>query len=289
MDSKRESDAIVTLRERIGFHARQWGVDVENILESDRTAVALGTRADLSVVLKVARWEGDEWSAGDVLTAFGGHGVVRVYECAPGAVLLERLRPGTPLNTLASSGRDAEATEILAGLIKRMSPEKVRTSPTALGWGEAFTRYVASGDRSISGPLVADARSVYEELCASQSATRLLHGDLHHGNVLFDDARGWLAIDPKGVIGELEYELGAALRNPVELRSLFTDRATIEQRVAIFATAFHVDPERVIGWAYAQAVLATIWHVEDGTPVDSAHPFLVLAETMRSMLVRRMG
>lgn len=45
--------------------------------------------------------------------------------------------------------------------------------------------------------------------------------DLQHYNVLFDDARGWLAIDPKGVVGEVEYEIGAILRNPIERPDLF--------------------------------------------------------------------
>jgi streptomycin 6-kinase len=55
-------------------------------------------------------------------------------------------------------------------------------------------------------------------LCSSQRYRRLLHGDLHHGNVLHDSERGWVAIDPKGVLGEPEYEIGVALRNPIEIR-----------------------------------------------------------------------
>jgi streptomycin 6-kinase len=40
--------------------------------------------------------------------------------------------------------------------------------------------------------------------------------DLHHYNVLSDSGRGWLAIDPKGLVGEVEYEVGAAIRNPID-------------------------------------------------------------------------
>ena len=58
------------------------------------------------------------------------------------------------------------------------------------------------------------AQRLYVGLCASQTSTRLLHGDLHHYNILRDGDRGWVAIDPKGVVGEVEYEIGAALRNP---------------------------------------------------------------------------
>ena len=71
---------------------------------------------------------------------------------------------------------------------------------------------------------------MYVDLSGSQRSTRLLHGDLQHYNVLFDTDRGWLAIDPKGVVGELEHEIGAVLRNPDERPDLFLSSSVIERR-----------------------------------------------------------
>lgn len=65
----------------------------------------------------------------------------------------------------------------------------------------------------------------------------LLHGDLHHYNVRFDRDHGWNAIDPKGVVGEFEYEVGALLRNPIKQPEIFTDPATIERRIKILSPA----------------------------------------------------
>ncbi len=53
-----------------------------------------------------------------------------------------------------------------------------------------------------------------QELLLSQGEPVLLHGDLHHYNLL-QHQDTWLAIDPKGVVGEREFEIGAFLRNPV--------------------------------------------------------------------------
>jgi streptomycin 6-kinase len=113
---------------------------------------------------------------------------------------------------------------------------------------------------------------------------RLLHGDLQHYNVLSDGARGWIAIDPKGVAGELEYELGAALRNPHERPELYSNTSAVERRIACFAQHLPVDAGRVLAWAYAQAVLSAIWTVEDDGVVRPDDPALMLAAAIGPML-----
>lgn len=103
-------------------------------------------------------------------------------------------------------------------------------------------------------------------------------------NVLFDSDRGWLAIDPKGVVGEVEHEIGAALRNPFEQPDLFASRSTIERRLKQFTRRLNLDYERTLAWGFAQAVLSAIWGIEDGFVVDATNPSLRLAEVIRPML-----
>ena len=100
----------------------------------------------------------------------------------------------------------------------------------------------------------------------------LLHGDLHHYNVLFDNERGWVAIDPKGVVGELEYEIGAILRNPVELPELFADPAVVERRLKTLTGLLSLNYTRALIWSFAQAILSAIWGVEDGYPISPNDP-----------------
>ncbi|HEV2664844.1 MAG TPA: aminoglycoside phosphotransferase family protein, partial [Blastocatellia bacterium] len=219
------------LEKRVEERIRDWGVVVQDTLETQTSFLAFGKRGDQPVVLKVIRQPGDEWRCGAVMAAFGGRGMARVYEYIEGAALLEWLNPGTSLASIALDGRDEEATEILADVIDRMScPHELSDEPSrealkafvsAQDWGMGFQRYLASGDRQIPASLVEQGRRFYFDLCASQRNVRPLHGDLQHYNVLFDSDRGWLAIDPKGVIGEVEYEIGAGLRNPYEKPELF--------------------------------------------------------------------
>jgi streptomycin 6-kinase len=180
------------------------------------------------------------------------------------------------------AGRDDEATDILAMLLGRMAPgDPPEECPTVEALGQAFTRYSATGDERVARTLLEPAQRIFVDLCATQREPALLHGDLHHYNVLSDRARGWCAIDPKGVVGELEYELGAALRNPIDRPDLFASLDVAERRLDQFGLALGIDVSRARGWCFAQAVLSAIWSFEDGHTAE-AEAALQLARALRT-------
>jgi streptomycin 6-kinase len=128
--------------------------------------------------------------------------------------------------------------------------------------------------------MVHEGYELYQGLASTQGTTMLLHGDLQHYNVLFDNERGWVAIDPKGVVGELEYEVGAMLRNPVEQPEFFANAGTIKRRLEILTGLLPLNYTRALRWSYAQAVLSAIWDVEDGYRIEPHHPSLLLARAL---------
>lgn len=274
------------LAERVAERVREWGVVVEERSETHSSVLLFGRRGAQPVVLKVVRAPGDEWRSGEVLEVFGGRGVVRAYEHVGGAVLLERLEPGTPLAAVALGGRDDEATSIIADVIRRMSRPQAAAKDfvTVEDWGRGFARYLASGDGQIPRGLVARAQRTYLHLCATQRGVRLLHGDLQHYNVISDAARGWVAIDPKGVVGEVEYELGAALRNPYERPEMCASAEAVERRLSIFEARLGVNRERARAWCFSQAVLSAVWSVEDGAAVGPDDLALRLADAVLPLL-----
>jgi len=265
--------------------AQRWSVEVDESFETESSVIAYGVREGRPVVLKVVHRPGDEWKSGEVVRAFAGRGMVRALEYEDGAVLLERVVPGTALVDLTTCGRDDRATEILADVIAAMAPDSPpRWCPTVKDWHRGFARYLGTGDTQISADLVRRAGAMYGELCETQRDARLLHGDLQHYNILEDRERGWLAIDPKGVVGEVEYELGAALRNPVESPEVFTDAATVESRIAALSSRLRLDANRVLRWAFAQAVLSAIWQVEDGHTLGETNAPLALARALEARI-----
>jgi len=236
-------------------------------------------------VLKIVKRVGDEWRSGEVVNAFGGRGVVRALAYDDGAALFERIVPGTNLVELTRGGSDDAATEAIANVIAAMAPNAAPSwCPTVSEWGRGFAQYIERADARIPAALVGRASDLYSELCETQGPTRLLHGDLQHYNVLRDHERGWLAIDPKGVVGEVEYEVGASLRNPGELPDVLADRGRIERRIGVMSSRLGLDPHRVLGWAFAQAVLSAIWLLEDGHSIDDNAPPLQLARALAPML-----
>lgn len=278
--------SIEQLMKRVEERVRAWNVTVQDTLETQSSFIVFGARNHQPVVLKVIRQPGDEWRCGEALSTFDARGVVRVYEYVEGAVLLERLSPGTSLVAMALDGRDEEATGIIAEVIERMSRprESSKRFTTVEEWGKGFQRYLASGDGQVPPALVEQGRRLYEELCASQRGVRLLHGDLQHYNILLDGERGWTAIDPKGVVGEVEYEIGASLRNPWESPGMFARPEAVERRLRIYEKILKIDFKRALRWGFAQAVLSAIWSVEDGFAIDDGNPALRLANAIRPML-----
>jgi streptomycin 6-kinase len=271
--------------EQLQEHVLNWGVTVDRTVETPTSIVAFGERDGLAVVLKASRSLGDESYSGAVLKAFAGDGSVNVHEYDVGVVLLECLDPGDQLVTLVRRGDDEEATRIISGVVAKLANHSPPAScPTVGKWGRAFDRYLESGDMQISLELVQQARAMYQRLDQSQRRTMLLHGDLQHYNVLFDARRGWVAIDPKGVVGELEYEISPILRNPIELPELFSSPETIKRRLNFLTKNLPLDPVRVIEWSFAQSVLSAIWDVEDGYAVGTDNPGLRLATVLKSML-----
>jgi streptomycin 6-kinase len=278
--------SVTQLLQRVEERVRDWSVVVEDKVEKENSVLVFGRRGSLPVVLKVMREQGDEWRSGEVLDAFGGRGTVRVHDYVEGAVLLERLNPGTRLAPLAMRGRDEKATEIIADVIQRMPhiPQFVKAFVTVEDWGKGFSRYLSTDDKQIPRSLVEQGQRMYARLCESQHDARLLHGDLQQYNVLYDNHRGWVAIDPKGVVGEIEYEIGASLRNPNEDRELFASPKIVARRLRRYESMLNINSDRVLKWGFAQAVLAAIWSVEDGFVVDSGKPSIMFANAMQSLL-----
>jgi streptomycin 6-kinase len=255
------------MQAQIDAAARRWTLALDGpVHRSPTSCVAFGretTGPGRHIVLKVADPESDETRGTAALVHFGGRGAVRVLAHEDGAVLLERAIPGRPLTAMVREGRDADAMRTVCDVAARLhdAPPPAGGFPTIEDWGRGFERHRRSGSTAIAPAMLDQASSIYTELAASQHDRRLLHGDLHHDNILWDEDRGWLAIDPKGVIGEPVYEVGAALRNPTSEPSVVV--TAIARRCDIVAEHFATDRQRVIGWAFAQAVLSAVWSIED--------------------------
>ena len=215
------------------------------------------------------RGPNDEFLTGlDALICYGGRGMVRVLEVARDdrIVLMERVVPG---ETLWRAPID-RALEAVASVMSKLrgAPPKGHSFPDVRAYHRAWPNHVRlyGGAGPIDADLFATGEQLFVELCDSATAPVVLHGDLHYGNVLRSDRDRWLAIDPKGVIGEPCYEVGDLFRNRVdELYESSDPVGAMRRRVEAVASLTGFDAERVRSWALAQAVLSEIWTADDPT------------------------
>lgn len=215
-----------------------------------------------------------------------GDGIVKLLDAdsQKGVLLLERLSPGEMLRTIRD---DIEATRIAADVMQKIwKPiEGSHSFPKTEKW---FDRLNHPIDLPGVFPeaFIDKARNIAVELHQDMSDQVLLHGDLHHFNILSAQRQPWLAIDPKGVVGPPEYECGAFLRNPMpEIASKHDLKSILSDRIGIFAHVLGFDRQAIIAWGYAQAILASVWCID--MRCDDWRVFLKCAETLGELTQSR--
>jgi streptomycin 6-kinase len=229
---------------------------------ADGTAVVIKTGPDL-----------DREAA--ALRAWDGHGAVRLLLQAPGALLLEQVHPGTPAAALvpdADEQATAAAVEVLRRLHVAQPPDDLPTLPTTL---RALSADVP--DRLAPRDLVDHAAGLARELLAGAVGPVLLHGDLHHDNVL-RHGDGWVAIDPHGAVGDPGYDTGAWLYNPVGVDGVL---GLVPRRVEQLADGLGLAVERVAAWGFVKAVLSAVWTAQDSGRPPPADDTLAVAALLR--------
>ncbi len=221
-----------------------------------------GTQA----VLKIGFGEEDSviFSEAGFLKLLDGNGAVKLlrFDKDYCALLLERLIPGENLKRICQTD-DEQATRIAIEIMRRLlcKPPETGEFPTLKNWMNGLQ---TAAKVNFAPRLVAKARNYFAELSDAPEQNLLLHGDLHHENILSAERESFLAIDPKGVIGDIGYEIGVFLNNQRRLiRTRQNLSQILAQRVEQFAQSFEIEPQKLRKWAFAQAVLSAWWVFED--------------------------
>lgn len=226
-------------------------------------------RAGLPAILKVLKPMSDEHNAAGLLRYYGGRGAVALFEADANAFLMERATGTRSLVAMATSGYDTEAAEVLAGTIGKLHAHSGSKMPACLTpLGERFSSLFA---RENTDARLRRCAEMARKLLATEGETIPLHGDLHHSNVLDAGPRGWLAIDPKALLGERTYDVANLLRNPDPHGDLVHNQDRMSRLARLYARRLGLDVQRILGFAFAHAGLAASWYLDDGD--DPAYSF----------------
>jgi streptomycin 6-kinase len=255
---------LAVLPDLIAETSQRWGLtDLQPVSNLSYNFVAFAKRGSENVVLKLGVPNRELTSEIAALKFFNGNGACQLLEsdAERGLLLLERLKPGKMLSELDD---DDERTRIAADLISRrnkVTPPLQNSFIQLSDWFGGLKKlrpHFGGGTGPFPKKLLEQVEASLPELFAD--VPRLLHGDFHHFNILSSE-RGWLMIDPKGVIGSAGYEVGPFMLNPWDSPM---DRIRFERRVSIFAERLGWERETIIQWSIAHAVLSAWWDVQDG-------------------------
>ena len=239
---------------------------------------------DLATMLKISTNE-EEQAGGRVLAWWDGKGAARVLTIDGNAVLMELAPRNRSLATMAHNDQDDKATRIICDVIAELHQARASDPPPDLIPLSLWFRELEPAAMRYGGPLVPSA-AFARALLANPQDVRVLHGDIHHENILDFGERGWLAIDPKGLIGERGFDYANIFTNP-DLSDPTLRVATLperfQQRLTLVTEKSGIERRRLLHWIIAWCGLAAVWFIEDGLSpeIDFRVAELAIAELDR--------
>ena len=202
------------------------------------------------------------------LQHFDGRGMIRLLAVDEGhhAIMLKRAKPGMTLNDLCPEKFELALRHYISTVqdLYYTEAKKKETFPHIRDWLKAMDQ--VKDNPKMPQDILRKAMALRDELLSSAQKEYVLHGDLHYGNVI-SDRDGWVAIDPKGVVGELVFEVAAPScfewilgRNipKTAMRKKFLHQVTtLSEKLAI------ITQQRIANWLFVRCVLSASWMIED--------------------------
>lgn len=230
-------------------------------LSYNYVACANNTKTNQNVVLKIGYSRQEIENEKNALVMYNGRSIVKLlnYDLYSNALLLEYVESSKTLKNLFQDDDEA-SVKIISNIMQNLYKAKIDKTvqiPTVSDWLKELYNYKTY---SISENYFLKAQELATHLILTQDTQVLLHGDLHHDNILLNEYNDWLAIDPKGLLGEPAYELGAFIRNPIPaLLNQTNAKKIIVKRIKLFSEILNLDKQRIKDWSYVQAVLCVCW------------------------------
>ncbi|WP_367607122.1 aminoglycoside phosphotransferase family protein [Legionella sp. W05-934-2] len=207
---------------------------------------------------------------------WNGHGAVPVIEHFKHAILMKHASENSSLVDRVDKNQDDDATRIICQVVKKLHNYKKEPIPSQFTSLDNWFRSLYAASQRYGG-IYAEAEMVSRELLSVSEKNIVLHGDIHHQNILDFGELGWLAIDPKGLIGDPCYDYANLFCNPDYQTAVKPGR--LNKQADIVAKETGIDKNHLFKWIFVYAALSAAWSLEDG---DSANLALEVAEISKA-------
>lgn len=247
----------------------KWSIEVdEPFAAGEFNFVAAATRVvdgELAVLKIAPPYTDQEYlREAEFLRVRNGRGAVRLFEqdIERRAILIERSMPGANLAEIFADSKHEAIAPAIAVLyqLAESPPADIVHIKTVDEWFDGLRRYA---ETRFPADYARKALAIYEKLAARDS-TCYLHGDFHPANIVSASRAEYLAIDPKGVMGNIGYDIAVFLNNFHWWQERDPDvRQKLDIAVRQFSDAFDIPPDELRQWAYAQMVLGAWWSFDE--------------------------
>ncbi|MFR9804941.1 aminoglycoside phosphotransferase family protein [Pseudonocardia sp. RS010] len=243
-----------------------WDLDFEEVSAGGTSVVVRASRAGTPVMVKLCPDAGIGRSEADALRCWAGlpHVVELLADEADGALLLAGVSPGTSL--VDDDWQLVEVAPLLSDLASSLEVPSVQF-PSLVERVEFLfgltRRRIGAGADPLVGPQTLDEAERLAVALASdpEPPVRLVHGDLHPGNVLRGRDGSVVAIDPRACLGDSHFDaVDWVLRGEAPTRAGVLRAA---EELAQLVPGF--DAERITAWAVALAPVLAISHAGAGS------------------------
>jgi streptomycin 6-kinase len=259
---------LARLPQLVSECAERWSLDLGSPFEPAHISLVVPARLPdgAGAVLKVNFPEPESEHEADALAHWKGDGAVRLLASDPDrrALLVERCEPGTTLWEVAD---EEEANRIAAAVLRRLwRPAPAAHSfrllaDEAARWADELPGRRERNGRPLERRLLEEVTAFLAEAGPAQADAVVVHQDFHGGNVLMAERQPWLAIDPKPLVGEREFDIASLLRDRRDELAVDPDPgARVLRRLDQLASELELDRERMRGWGVAHALA---WGLEE--------------------------
>lgn len=177
------------------------------------------------------------------------------------------------MSQLVRSGKDDQATEMICELLNQIHfDRRERTGRNLTSLEERFSKLFLRAEKDdqtgVKNSLFIEAAREAKELLRNQQDMVVLHGDVHHENILCSKKRGWLLIDPKGLYGDRAFDALNVLFNPPEMPEVVLCEERLVRTAEALSRGLKIDLNKLWRFAFAYGCLAMVWCLEDGYPIE---------------------
>ena len=283
-DHQKNTDAwLAALPDYLRKLESRWNIRVGDLVEDLSFNVVMFAEGDSgeAYILKLSPPGEDIFREVAALELYDGDGINRLVkvDTEGTALLLERLNPGV---SFWRTEDDELATRTCAELLLRLwrPVEDVTKFRSLASWTQAIPDYLKTypnGGGFLPHALVDKANGLRAELLDEADKT-LLHADLHHGNILSASRAPYLAIDPKGIVGNKGFDVTAFLRNPLGISKHPGFEATLKRRISIFSEMLGLSEQEIASWSIIQTVLDRCWAKGKGNHAETERVVRILEQ-----------